>query len=101
MRLFSYCIPVDDGAAPNPFWDRCTLTICKPVIRRNAEKGDWVVGVGSKNVTGKDYSGKLVYAMKVAEKMKLHKYDDYCKIFLPGKLPDILHQDYRRHVGDC
>lgn len=52
MRLFSYCIPVDDGAAPNPFWGVCTLTICKSKIRRVAEIGDWVVGVGSVNVGG-------------------------------------------------
>lgn len=46
MRLFSYCIPVDDGAAPNPFWGVCTLAICKPAIRRVAEVGDWIAGVG-------------------------------------------------------
>jgi hypothetical protein len=39
-KLYSYCIPVDDGAAPNPFWDICTLVICKPVIRRTAQIGD-------------------------------------------------------------
>ncbi|MEQ8924467.1 MAG: hypothetical protein RLO81_01575, partial [Fulvivirga sp.] len=67
MRLFSYCIPTDDGAAPNPYFEICTLTICKPVIRRNASVGDWIAGVGSKNVCGIDYSGKLVYAMKVTD----------------------------------
>jgi hypothetical protein len=41
-RLFSYTIPVDDGAAPNPFRGMCTLAICKPTIRRVAKKGDWV-----------------------------------------------------------
>ena len=47
--LFTYCIPIDDGAAPNPYWGICTLVICKPVIRRVANVGDWVVGIGSKN----------------------------------------------------
>lgn len=37
--LFSYCIPYDDGAAPNPFWGLCTLAICKPRIRRAAKEG--------------------------------------------------------------
>lgn len=69
MRLFSYCIPHDHGAAPNPFWGVCTLTICKPGIRRVAQVGDWVVGVGSVNVGGKDYSGKLVYVMKVTKRL--------------------------------
>lgn len=38
--LFSYCIPVDDGAAPNPYWGICTLVICKPRIRLAADIGD-------------------------------------------------------------
>ncbi|WP_395051688.1 hypothetical protein [Flavobacterium sp.] len=37
-KLFLYCIPFDDGAAPSPFWGVCTLNICKPVIRKNAKK---------------------------------------------------------------
>ena len=36
-RLFTYCILVDDGAAPNLFWGVCTLAICKPAIRRAAQ----------------------------------------------------------------
>lgn len=101
MRLFSYCIPIDDGAAPNPFWGKCTLAICKPVIRRKAEIGDWIAGLGSKNTSGTDYSGKLVYAMKVTDKMSMQKYDFYCRHFLPDKIPDIRNGDYRRRVGDC
>ncbi|HEY5747229.1 MAG TPA: hypothetical protein VIU12_14200 [Chryseolinea sp.] len=101
MKLYSYCIPIDDGAAPNPYWGVCTLTICKPVIRRVAEKGDWIIGVGSKNVGGKNFSDKLVYAMKVTDKMSLRKYDKYCKSILPNKIPDINNEDYRRRVGDC
>jgi hypothetical protein len=101
MRLFSYCIPVDDGAAPNPYSGVCTLTICKPVIRRVAEVGDWVVGVGSKNVGGKDYSGKLVYAMRVTQKMSLRKYDNLCRMMYPDKIPDITSSDPKRRLGDC
>ena len=100
MRLFSYCIPVDDGAAPNPYYGVCTLNICKPVIRRVAKVGDWVVGVGSKNVHGIDYSGKIVYAMKVTKKMTMAEYAEYCKTHLPEKIPDIHHEDYSRRVGD-
>ncbi|MBL7839644.1 MAG: hypothetical protein JNJ75_05860 [Cyclobacteriaceae bacterium] len=101
MRLFSYCIPTDDGAAPNPYWGVCTLAICKPVIRRVAEEGDWIVGVGSKNVNGKDYSGKLVYAMRVSNKMTLREYDIHCQMVLKEKIPDVINNDYRRQVGDC
>jgi len=100
MRLFSYCIPIDDGAAPNPFFGVCTLNICKPVIRRVAKVGDWVVGVGSKNVNGVDYSEKLVYAMKITKVISMQEYDDYCKSKLPQKIPDINYNEYRRRVGD-
>ena len=101
MRLFSYCIPIDEGGAPNPFYEVCTLTICKPVIRRIAKIGDWIVGVGSKNVNGKDFSGKIVYAMKITKTMTLEEYEEHCKIHLPNKIPDINHRDYSRKVGDC
>jgi len=59
-RLYSYTIPIDDGAAPNPFWGTCTLAICKPAIRRTAKVGNWVVGLGSKNAPSGDLSGKVV-----------------------------------------
>lgn len=101
MTLYSYCIPVDDGAAPNPFWRVCTLTICKPVIRRIAQEGDWVVGVGSKNVGARNYSGRLVYAMKVTKVMSLEEYDSYCQSNLPGKIPNTESSTYKRKVGDC
>ncbi|WP_339880612.1 hypothetical protein [uncultured Algoriphagus sp.] len=101
MRLFSYCIPIDDGAAPNPYFEICTLAICKPVIRRVANVGDWVVGVGSKNVQGIDYSGKLVYAMKVTDKMTIKEYDEFCRKELVGKIPNVYSSNYVEKVGDC
>lgn len=99
--IYSYCIPIDDGAAPNPYWDYCTLTICKPVIRRMAKTGDWVVGVGSKNVDGKSYEGKLVYAMKVTHKEKMSDYDDFVTNNCPNKIPAWNNPVYERNVGDA
>jgi hypothetical protein len=58
-RLFSYTIPIDDGAAPNPFHGMCSLVICKPAIRRVAERGDWIAALGSRNATSGDLSGCL------------------------------------------
>lgn len=101
MRLFSYCIPVDDGAAPNPFWGICTLAICKPRIRSVAQKGDWIIGTGSKNVNGHNYFGKLVYAMRVSDVMTMKEYDSFCLKHLKEKIPDIKNKDYSRRVGDC
>jgi hypothetical protein len=58
-RLFSYPIPIDDGAAPNPFHRMCSLVICKPAIRRLAERADWIAGLGSRNAPSGDLSGRL------------------------------------------
>ncbi|MFX0125956.1 MAG: hypothetical protein ACFFAE_20210 [Candidatus Hodarchaeota archaeon] len=102
MKLFSYCLRYDDGAAPNPFWGICTLTICKPAIRRTASIGDWVVGTGSKKVRGHgDLSNRLVYAMKITDKKTLKEYDSFCREKAPKKIPDWEHRDYRRRLGDC
>lgn len=105
-KIYSYVLRYDCGAAPNPFWDVCTLTICKPVIRRNAEVGDWVIGTGSKEAEyskGKfqDDSKKLIYAMKISEIWTLPQYDALCKISLPNKIPNWSSQDWRILMGDC
>lgn len=71
MKIYSYVVRYDDGSAPNPFWGYCTLAICKPRIRRVAKEGDRVIGTGSKENVGND---RLIYAMKVTEKMSLVEY---------------------------
>ena len=99
-KLYTYCIPFDDGAAPNPFWGICTLTICKPAIRRTAEIGDWIVGTGSKKSTLGDITGKMVYAMRVSKVMTMQEYDEWTAIKLPNKIPDVKNPDVRRKLGD-
>lgn len=98
--LFSYCIPIDDGAAPNPYWGICTLVICKPKIRLTAEEGDWVVGTGSVNSPIGDVSGCVVYAMKITRKMTMREYDAFTASRLTQKLPDWKNLDIRRRLGD-
>jgi hypothetical protein len=105
-RLYSYVVRFDDGAAPNPFWGTCTLTICKPAIRRVAQPGHWIVGIGSKSVrlqdgSFADFAGSVVYAMKVTAKMTLEEYDDHCRQFLVGKIPFWESPDWRLRLGDC
>lgn len=95
MRLFSYVLSVDDGAAPNPFWGYCTLAICKPVIRRVAHVGDWVIGIGP---AGKSARGKLIYAMRVDEVLPLDAY--FTEPRFQEKKPQDDAPDTRRHVGD-
>jgi len=105
-KIYSYVLKIDDGAAPNPFWGQCTLTICKPQIRRNAQIGDWVIGTGSKNTKLKDgkiydFSDSVVYAMKITDKKTLKEYDEYCVCFLKNKIPKWKTKDWKLKVGDC
>jgi hypothetical protein len=105
-KIYSYILRYDDGAAPNPFWGVCTLTICKPAIRRNAQIGDWAIGTGSKNAkcndgTIYDLSDSLVYAMKISDIKSLNEYDTFCKLLLPNKIPIWQNSDWRLRMGDC
>ncbi|MDQ6761548.1 MAG: hypothetical protein M3015_02845, partial [Bacteroidota bacterium] len=110
MRLFSYIVAHDYGLAPNPYWGKLTLTVCKPAIRRTAEKGDWIIGTGSKNVIDqnrnkKDHSGRLVFAMRVDKVVTMEEYDEYCKTTkseMKYKLPhnNLFNTDWRHKVGD-
>lgn len=106
-KIYSYVLRYDDGAAPNPFWDICTLTICKPAIRRTAQIGDWVVGLGSRRAKSNDgkfhnFSGRIVYAMKITKIMSLEEYDSFCKTHLLNKIPDWNNtKDWRLRMGDC
>ena len=69
MNLFSYIVMHDGGFSPNPFFGYCTLACCKPDIRWSAEVGDIVVGL-----TPKGQGHKLVYAMRVTEKLCFKEY---------------------------
>lgn len=100
-RLFSYTIPVDDGAAPNPFRGMCSLAICKPGIRRVAKEGDWVAGLGSKNAPSGNLSGHLVYAMRVERSLSLKEYDQEAGTKWPHRIPNVQSADLWERLGDC
>jgi len=105
-KIYAYVLKIDDGAAPNPYGGVCTLTICKPVIRRKSSIGDWVIGTGSKNTklsngTIHDFSNYLVYAMKITDKMYFKKYDEWCKENLPIKIPKFYSNNIIEQRGDC
>jgi len=104
--LYSYVLKNDNGSAPNPFWGVCTLTICKPGIRRTARIGDWVIGTGSKNSKLRDgiiydLSDSIVYAMKVTDRKSLEDYDQHCLSNFQDKLPNWRTTDWRVRLGDC
>lgn len=71
MRLFSYVVARDYGFAPNPFFGVCTIATCKPIIRRVASAGDWIIGTGSSE---RNRRGFLVYAMRITETMTFNEY---------------------------
>lgn len=100
-RLFTYTIPYDDGAAPNPFNGMCSLAICKPSIRRVARPGDWVAGFGSKYAPSGDMSGCLVYAMLVQEVVSLEEYDRFAPTRWPHRIPNIRSGALQDRLGDC
>lgn len=104
-KIYSYVLRYDDGGAPNPYHDVCTLAICKPVIRRNAEIGDWVIGTGSarshcNDGIVKDFSNHLVYAMKITDTKSMEEYDVHCKTNLRGKIPDWKSKVWPEKMGD-
>ncbi len=69
--LFTYVLRWDTGFAPKPDFGICTLATCKPGIRKSAEPGDWVAGIGS---TQNQLEGRLVYAMRVDETLSFDEY---------------------------
>lgn len=69
--LFAYKISRDYGFAPHPFRGLCSLATCKPKIRSGAKVGDLVLGFSGK---GLGLYPRLLYAMKVTEKMTFDEY---------------------------
>ena len=84
MKIYSYVVEHDNGYAPNPYFGFCTLCRCKfDECRRKknivelAKKGDWVIGTGGANLRKSAGHGKLVYAMRVDEKLPREQY--FCR----------------------
>ena len=93
MSLCSYIVPYDTGLAPNPFWDYCTLALCPPNYRKiKASKGDWIVGISSK-----DRGNKLIYAMQVSERMDFEEYFNDARFL--KKRPN-LEESWKEWCGD-
>lgn len=66
-----------------------------------ARKGDWIVGLGSANSPIGDISDRIVYAMKVTNKLTLEQYDHLCETDYPKKRPNWHHKSFKSRVGDC
>jgi hypothetical protein len=70
VEIYTYVVTRDYGFAPNPFYGMCTLATCKPGIRKSAQIGDWVLGIGSKST----HKNRLIYMMKVTNKVNFNEY---------------------------
>jgi hypothetical protein len=76
MAMYIYILKTDNGFAPCPDDGYCTLTCCKPPIRKNAEIGDYIIGIRSadkKKVASSDWNN-IVYFMKVTEILTFERY---------------------------
>lgn len=71
MTVFTYVIEHDLGFAPNPFHGVCTLACCKPKIRKKADVGDYILGMGAAKPK---LQGHVTYWMRVDE---ILTFDDY------------------------
>lgn len=96
MKIHSYKVVRDYGFAPNPFYGICTLATCQYRIRNAAEKYEWVVGVGPDNKRIR-MKGKLIYAMKVTDKITYNEYWNDKRFF--SKKP-VMNGSKKQFFGD-
>ena len=68
-KAFSYVVKRDYGFAPNPFYGVLTLATCKPLIRKCADVGDFIIGNSDKS-----HGNKLIYMAKVSKVMTFDQY---------------------------
>lgn len=66
-----YVVDRDFGFAPNPFHGSCTLATCKPLIRKQAQRNDWVIGMGGSRLKA---TGRCVYAMRITAALSFNGY---------------------------
>ena len=93
-RLYTYVVRHDSGFAPNPYHGYCTLACCKPLIRKYARPGDWILGGGA--VT-KGRGAQVVFVMQVSETLTRSEYWDDPRF--AAKKPRI-DGSYEEWVGD-
>lgn len=70
-RIFRYVLATDNGMAPCSAGGTLTLATCKPVIRRSAQPGDWVMGF----YPGTAQRGLLAWAGRVIRSVDVGDYE--------------------------
>jgi len=78
MKVCAYVMTYDSGLAPNPFHGICTLAVCTPNhLKANLDSGGYIIGIAGTRLRNKLKSPdqwRLIYAMKVDERITLDKY---------------------------
>ena len=74
MNIYSYILMHDTGFAPCIQNNLLTLGCCKPVIRRSAKIGDYIVAFYGKAQEDKRFSHALAYIAKVTKVMTYKQY---------------------------
>jgi hypothetical protein len=93
-KVYIYVVRYDLGFAPNPFGGVCTFACCMPVIRRTADVGDWLIGMGGRDLKA---TGRCIYAMRVTGDLTFNQYWNSERF--RGKRP-IRNGSRRTMVGD-
>jgi hypothetical protein len=70
-RCFFYKLTCDDGGAPCVEGGLLSLAICKPILRQNAQAGDWIFGFAANSV---DPGNRLLYIAEVSEVVPGRQY---------------------------
>ena len=96
LKVYSYVVRKDNGLAPNPFWDYCTLALDQSLIRQITKVGDWIVGL--KETSPKIEDHKLLFAMKITEKLTFAEYWNDERFHL--KKPDFIANEHIFKLGD-
>jgi hypothetical protein len=70
-KIYVYKMTVDNGGAPCVYRGQLSLAICKPEIRRMAEKGSIIFGFAAKKLSSDE---RLIYIAVVKEKLSNGDY---------------------------
>lgn len=102
MRIYRYILTSDTGMAPCIDAGMVSLATCKPVIRRCAGSGDWVIGF----LASPAPSGMVAWAGRVSRSVPIADYErefrgrsDAVYRETPGGLFRRLRRDYHAQPG--
>jgi hypothetical protein len=74
QKLYSYILACDNGGAPCVERGCLTIAICKPVIRRNSNVGDIIVGISSYKLGKKK---KIIFIAVITKLVTMKQYGNY------------------------